>query len=305
VTNAGWTTPSRWRLVRREERGDLVRSLDVLAGRFGATVALNLAVMASSLGLGWWTLRNLRRAARLEAEQEQEARVRELERQVLHSQRLASVGRLAAGFAHEINNPLEGISNYLAVLRDELDSGRTREARPLVDRAAEGVSRAAGVIRQILTFSESGSSDKEELDLRAVIESTASFVRSNPRYRGADVRLVLGGSPLVVRGNAVTLGQLVLNLLLNALHAEPATGPVEVEASSAPDEVVLEVRDRGPGVPASVRDHLFEPFTSTRGSTGLGLAVCRGIVEDHAGMIALRDREGGGAVFSVRLPKEA
>jgi signal transduction histidine kinase len=303
VTDEGWTPPSRWRLVRREERGDLVRSLDALAGRFGATVALNLAVMASSLGLGWWTLRNLRRTARLEAEREQQARVRELERQVLHSERLASVGRLAAGFAHEINNPLEGISNYLAVLRDELDSGRTREARPLVDRAAEGVNRAAGVIRQILAFSEPGSAAKETLDLRQVLETTASFVRSNPRYREADLRLTLGSSPLLVHGNAVTLGQLALNLLLNALQAEPATGPVEVSVTGAPGEpIVLEVRDRGPGVAAAVRDRLFEPFTSTRGSTGLGLAVCRGIVEDHGGRIELRDREGGGAVAAVSLP---
>jgi signal transduction histidine kinase len=101
----------------------------------------------------------------------------------------------------------------------------------------------------------------------------------------------------------VTLGQLTLNLLLNALQAEPADGPVEVAAREDAGTIVLEVRDRGPGVAPAVRDHLFEPFTSTRGSSGLGLAVCKGIVDDHGGTIAVGDREGGGAVFTVRLPR--
>ncbi|HVR29404.1 MAG TPA: HAMP domain-containing sensor histidine kinase [Thermoanaerobaculia bacterium] len=303
VTDEGWDPPLRWRLVRREEEGDLARSLETLAGHFGATVALNLAVMASSGALGWVAFRNLRRSARFEAEREQQARVSELERQVLHTERLASVGRLAAGFAHEMNNPLEGIANYLSLLREELDGGRAHEARSLVDRASEGVVRAAGVIRQILAFSEAGSPEKEILDLRGVLDAAADFVRANPRYRGADLALVLGSSPLLVRGNATTLGQLTLNLLLNALDAEPAAGPVELEATVEEGVVVMEVRDRGPGLAEEVRDRLFEPFTSTRGSTGLGLAVCRGIVEDHGGRIEARDREGGGAAFAVRLPE--
>jgi signal transduction histidine kinase len=302
VTDEGWSPPPHWRLIRHEERGELARSLDVLASRFGVTVALNLAVMASSLGLGWWALRNMRRSARLEAEHQQQARVRELERQLVHGQRLASVGRLAAGFAHEINNPLEGISNYLAALRCELDSGRTTDARALVDRASEGVTRAAGVIRQILAFSEQAPPAKEDLDLREVVHETAAFLRSNPRYRQADLQLALGSEPALVHGNAVTLGQLTLNLLLNALQAEPARGPVEVSLDHDRGDVTLEIRDRGPGLAPDIRDRLFEPFTSTRGSTGLGLAVCRGIVDDHSGRIAAHDRDGGGAVFSVRLP---
>jgi signal transduction histidine kinase len=302
VTDEGWDPPLRWHLVRTEMEGDLARSVEALAGRFGATVALNVAVMASSLLLGALTLRNLRRTTRLQAEREQQARVRDLERQVLHSERLASVGRIAAGFAHEINNPLEGISNYLALVREELECGRATEARPLVDRASEGVARAAGVIRQILAFSEPGSVEKTTLDLREIVAGAAAFVRSDPRYRSTAIDLALDSRPLLVHGNPTTLGQLVLNLLLNALQAMPASGPVELSASSAEGEVLLEVRDRGPGLPGAVRDHLFEPFTSTRGSSGLGLAVCRGIVQDHEGSIEARDRTGGGAVFVVRLP---
>jgi signal transduction histidine kinase len=177
------------------------------------------------------------------------------------------------------------------------------QARALADRASEGVARAAGVIRQILTFSEPGSSGKQPLDLREVVQGAASFVRSNPRYRSTEVRVAVGADALLLEGNPVTLGQLTLNLLLNALQAEPANGPVEVTAHAEGETIVLEVSDRGPGVSPAVRDRLFEPFTSTRGSSGLGLAVCRGIVGDHGGTIDAGDRDGGGAIFTVRLPR--
>ncbi len=302
VGDPRWLPPVAWTLVRTESGGELMRSVESLAGRYRTTLALNIAVMTLTLALGYLAFRQVRRAARLEAEAEQQARVRELERQVMHSERLASVGRLAAGMAHEINNPLEGMSNYLALLEDDLSAGRTAEAPALLARVREGLSRTAGIVRRVLAFSDPGRAPKAPLDLAPVLAETVEFVRANPAFRGVAVRLAAAPGPLPVEGNRVTLGQLLLNLLLNACQSQDGGGEVEVRAEGTAAEVVVTVADRGPGLPPEVLAHLFEPFFSTRGSTGLGLSVCHGIAADHGGSLTARNRPEGGAEFTLRLP---
>jgi signal transduction histidine kinase len=302
VDDESWAPPMHCWLVRREDESQLLRSVESLAGRYRITVALNLMVMTLTLVLGMLAFRGARRAARLEAENEQQARVRELERQLMHSERLASVGRLAAGMAHEINNPLEGMSNYLSLLEADVRAGRLEEAPDLVGKVRHGLHRAAGIIRQVLTFSDPGRAPKEPVEVGEALGETVRFVRSNPAYRGVAVELETPPDALRVEGNRITLGQLFLNLLLNACQARPADGGVEVRAERRDGTAVVTVRDRGPGITPEALDHLFEPFYSTRGSTGLGLAVCRGIVLDHGGEIHGRNREGGGAELEVRLP---
>ncbi|HEX5760082.1 MAG TPA: ATP-binding protein, partial [Thermoanaerobaculia bacterium] len=305
VRDARWTPPIAWTLVRREPGSELVQSVETLAGRYRTTVLLNLAVMTLTLALGLLAFRQVRRAARLEVENEQQARVRELERQLMHSERLASVGRLAAGMAHEINNPLAGMANYLSLLDDDLRDGRTAEAPALVARVREGLARAAAIVRQVLAFSDPGKAPKTPLDLRPVLAETVEFVRGNPAFRGLPVRLTGEAGPLPVLGNRITLGQLFLNLILNACQSQPEGGEVEVGARRAGGAVTVTVADRGPGLAPEVLAHLFEPFTSTRGSSGLGLAVCHGIVADHGGAIRGANRPDGGALFEVRLPLAA
>ena len=302
VRDLHWQPPVRWRLVRSEEGSRLVQSVESLAARYRRTVVLNLAVITLSLALGLFAFRQARRSARLEAAAEQQARVRELERQLFHSERLASVGRLAAGLAHEINNPLEGMTNYLSLLRDDLEAGRAEDARELVPPLSEGLERVAGILRQVLAFSDPGRTPKSRLDLVRVVGRTAAFVRANPAYRGVRIGLALPAGPLPVVGNEVTLGQLVLNLLVNACQAQPESGEVEVTTRRAGGRAEVSVADRGRGLPPEVRERLFEPFVSTRGSTGLGLAVCHGIAADHRGRIAADDRPGGGTVFRFELP---
>lgn len=305
VADEGWTPPVRWTLVRREDESQVIRSVEELASRYRTTVLLNLAVMTLTLLLGLMAFRQIRRTARLEAERRQQARVRELERQVQHSERLASLGRLAAGIAHEINNPLEGLSNYLSLLEEDLKMGETREADLLLSRAREGLERIAGIVRQVLHFADPGRSPKTLLDLREVVERTLDFVRSNPAFRHLAVHQEIPGEPLPVLGNAITLGQLLLNLLLNACQVQPEGGEVTVAAHTEGDRVVVSVADRGPGFSAAALGHLFEPFFSTRGSTGLGLAVCHGIAVDHGGTLGVENRPGGGARILLKLPLAA
>jgi signal transduction histidine kinase len=112
------------------------------------------------------------------------------------------------------------------------------------------------------------------------------------------------GEELSVQGDSAGLGQVFLNLVLNAAQVQESGGSVEARAEADGSGVRVQVADRGPGVPPEIRDRLFEPFFSARGSTGLGLSVCHGIVRDHGGTLEARSREGGGSVFEVWLPAE-
>jgi signal transduction histidine kinase len=302
VLDEGWDPPLHWELVRRVPAADLLRSFDRLASRYRTTLALNVGVVTLTLILGALAFREARRSARLAAQNAQEKKVRELERQVMHSERLASVGRLAAGMAHEINNPLEGMANYLDLLRDDLERGDVDGARQLTGRVREGLERAAGITRRVLGYSDPGRAPKGVLDLRRALDDAVGFVRGSRAFVGVEVTLAAGDEPLPVRAEPTALGQLFLNLLLNACEAQPSGGRVEVTARRRVAAARVEIADQGPGIPQEVRDHLFEPFYSTRGSTGLGLSVCHGVVSDHGGSIHAVDRPEGGACFVVELP---
>jgi signal transduction histidine kinase len=297
-----WNPPVRCWVVRTEDGSRLVRSIEALAGRYRTTVVVNLGVVALTLVLGTLALRQLRQVARLEAERQQQARVRQLERQLMHSERLAGVGRLAAGMAHEINNPLEGMANYLGLLREDLEKGDTTAAARQVERLGEGLERAAGITRQVLTFSDPGRAPKAPLDLVEVARESATFVAANPTFQSITLEVEAEQAPLWVEGNRITLGQLFLNLLLNACEAQPEGGRVAVRAGRRDGRAWVAVADRGPGLDPEIREHLFEPFFSGHDSSGLGLAVCHGIVRDHGGEIQGQNQPGGGAIFEVTLP---
>lgn len=320
VAADGWQPPIRWVLERREEESQIVRSVEALSGRFATAVAANVAVLALTFALGLLAFRQAQRAARLAAENQQQARLAALERQVAASERLASVGRLAAGMAHEINNPLEGMSNYLRLLEDDLAVGQSSaqpagqfgEARELAAKVREGLVRIAGITRQVLAFASPGPASpghaavgqppKAAVELTAILEHTVELLRATPAFRGVELKLARPAGPLAVEGNPATLGQLFLNLLLNACQAQPAGGEVEIACRANGTRAVVEVSDRGPGLSAEALAHAFEPFYSTRGSSGLGLALSKGIVDDHDGVVRAANRPGGGALFTVELP---
>lgn len=302
VIASAWEPPVNWELTAREEEGRLLRSVEEVTGLYGTTVAVNLAVMILGLVLGIVAFRNLRRATRLEAEREQQERLQELERQLMHSERLASVGRLAAGLAHEINNPLEGVSNYLNLLEEDLESAGPAETKELAGLAREGVHRAAGVIRQVLAFSDPGREAMTSFDLRETVQRSVDFVRGSSEHRQVDVSLSLADEPLMIVGNPVTLGQVFLNLVLNACEAQREGGEVVVEATAQDSYAVVRVADRGPGIEPENLERIFEPFYSTSGSTGLGLAVSNGIIDSHNGTLRADNRARGGAELTVVLP---
>jgi signal transduction histidine kinase len=193
--------------------------------------------------------------------------------------------------------------NYLALLEEDLESGQSAEAARLVPRVREGLERITAIVRQVLRFGDPGRAPSRAVDLDGVARDTLELVRSDRRFEAVEIRTDLAlGAAHPVQGDPATLGQLVLNLVLNACQAQPEGGEVAVSTARRDGLAVLTVADRGPGFSAEVQEHLFEPFFSTRGSTGLGLAVVHGIAAEHGGTIRGENREGGGARVVVELP---
>jgi signal transduction histidine kinase len=313
VVDDQWQPPVAWWLTRREAGGQVMRSFEELSRRYRTTLIVNLAVILLTLALATVAYRQVRWAARLEVENEQQARVRELERRLMHNERLASVGRLAAGLAHEINNPLEGMANFLSVLEEDLASGDLEGAARWTPKLRHGLERSASVIRQVLAFSDPARAPKEPVQLTEILDETVDFVGSNPAFRGVTIEWQAPPEEVRVLANRTTLGQLFLNLLLNACEAEIEKGAedsliagtitVALTTHSTPRPLAtVTVSDRGSGFNEDALEHLFEPFYSGRGSSGLGLAVCHGIVQDLDGRITASNRPGGGAEMRVDLP---
>jgi signal transduction histidine kinase len=301
VSDTAWEPPVAWTLARTGDGSRLVDSVREVSDRYRETVLFNAILLGLGIVAAALTLREVRRAAREAAERRHREQVLRMEEELRRSERLASLGRMASGIAHEINNPLEGMANWLALVEQDLTDGDTEAARRHGGKVREGLERVAAIVRQVLRLGAGGGS-RDDVDLGAIAAETVDLARRTPAGRGRDLRVALPERPAPVRGDAVALGQLVLNLVVNACEAAP-DGPVETEVRADEEAVELVVADRGPGLPAADRERLFEPFWSSKGSTGLGLAICHGIATEHGGTLSAEDRPGGGARFRLRLPR--
>jgi signal transduction histidine kinase len=302
VHDDSWLPPIDWTIIRSERRAGLIQSLGRLTGRFQITLFFNVLLILLATVLGVLSFRQARKRIALEIENRQQAQIRELERQLMHSERLATVGRLTAGLAHEINNPLEGMSNYLSLLEDDLKSGQYNTCLEFVDKVKEGLKRTAGVTRRALTFAEPGRKPDTLIDLHKVIEETVQFVGNNRIFRNIQVEIHSSNQNARVIGNPVTLGQAFLNLLLNAAEFQSGKGEIEINIGIENEFTKVTIADSGPGIDLEILPRIFEPFQSGRGSTGLGLSICKSIVESHDGRIEAANRPEGGAVFSIYIP---
>jgi signal transduction histidine kinase len=231
--------------------------------------------------------------------------LRATQQQLVHGEKLASVGRLAAGVAHEIGNPLAAILGLVELLRaGGLDPNESQE---FLRRIQAETERISGIIRDLLDFSRREPEDDlstESSDLTSVVEDAVKLVRPQKESREVQIRVALTADVGRVVGPQAKLTQVVLNLLLNAVDALAGKGCVAIEAKREGDAVLLSVRDDGPGIAAEMMDRLFEPFTTTKPpgkGTGLGLAVSHALVEGMGGTITATNPPTGGARFDVKL----
>jgi PAS domain S-box-containing protein len=232
------------------------------------------------------------------------ARVR-LEEQLQHSEKMASIGLLAAGVAHEVNTPLAGISSYTQMLRAEVEPGDAKAH--LLEKIEKQTFRAAKIINGLLNFSRSGSLEMESLDINKVLLDVLSLVEH--QFEGAKIRIRKELAPSLpsVRGNENRLQQVFFNLVLNARDAMPSGGWLTLATSADEDTVVVEVGDTGHGIKREDIKRIYDPFFTTKGigrGTGLGLSVSYGILQEHGGAIFVESSPGKGTTFQVALPSD-
>ena len=228
---------------------------------------------------------------------------RKLEAQLLQAQKLAALGVMAGGIAHELRNPLAICSSAAQFLMDEEIKPEFR--RECAQKVQQGMQRASGIIDHLLKFTRPAKrGDRVKLDLLAVLQETLALIADQAKIQNIEVRPQLPDAPAFVQGDAHLLQQVFMNLFLNAIHAMPNGGLLKVTVATAPPQVSVQVADTGHGIPAADLGNLFDPFSSKpngRKSTSLGLPLCYAIVQQHAGAIEVESTPGQGSTFTVRL----
>ena len=232
---------------------------------------------------------------------------RQVEAQLIMADRMAALGTLAAGVAHEINNPLTYIYGNLQLLAQDLpDAG----LGPLVEDALEGARRVRDIVRDLQSFSHGPVPDGGPIALLPVVAAALRMADHELRHRARPVCAV--PEHLYVQGDAKRLGQVLLNLIVNAAQAVPPgkaeSHRVEIRAVAKEETVVIEVSDTGAGIPAGLVPHVFEPFVTTKspgGGSGLGLYLCHNIVRSLGGDIAIASTSVAGTTVRVSLPRAA
>ena len=279
-----------YELVRGTERigqGDLAASVD--------------ATQRDELGLLGRRFNDM--AAQL---RESAARIRDYHNEEMRrADQLATVGELAAGIAHELKSPLLAIAGGVQLLSRRLQ-GADAEGRRLAEETLQRVARMEGAVQDLLNYARPSPTRMASLDLNAVVERALRLVEPRAERSGVEVRRRLASSLPLVLIDPEQIGQVVVNLALNAIEAMEGAGCLDIATRQGDGVVEMAVTDSGPGVDAEERERIFRPFHTTKHTgTGLGLAIVRQIVERHGGHVALRSPAGGGAQFVVALPFDA
>ncbi len=252
---------------------------------------------------------DLRSTTQVMERREQE--LRDKQEQLVQAGKLATLGELTTGVAHELNNPLNNIGLYVGNVIDRIELGELSSESALEDleKAMEQVRKATEIISHLRTFGRAAPVTFEAVDVDEVIERALSLMQEQLRLRAIDVDLDLCPGELVVQGNPIQLEQVFINLLTNARDALDEVPEeqkrIRIVSSLERDRIRIVFEDTGPGIPDDVATRVFDPFFTTKEvgtGTGLGLSITYSIVKEHGGEIALSTTPGGGATFTVEMP---
>jgi two-component system NtrC family sensor kinase len=219
------------------------------------------------------------------------------------SDKLSSIGLLAAGVAHEVNTPLTGISSYAQMLMQQVPETDPRHM--LLQKIHRQTSRASAIVNNLLNFSRVSDALLVPVDLHRVLDDTVQLLEAQLRNTQIEVVRTFEDDVPLVPGNAAKLQQVFMNLILNARDAMTGGGRLEISTAAADNAVVIRFRDSGMGIAPENLARIYDPFFTTKQigqGTGLGLAVSYGIIQDHGGRIAVESRPGEGACFIITLP---
>jgi two-component system NtrC family sensor kinase len=232
--------------------------------------------------------------------------LQEKQQQLVHAAKLASLGSLAAGVAHEINNPLGTILLYAQMTQEDLDEDveSCRENIGIIEKHA---TRAAGIVRNLLEFARKTDLEKRRIRINSILENVLSITNHQAELQQVEVEKALASDLPEIEGDTDKLRQVFINMVINALQVMPKGGRLTVKSAVTPDGTFAEVKisDTGCGIPKDKIDKVFDPFYTTKEAgkgTGLGLSVSHGIVEQHRGRIAVESEAGEGTTFTVLLP---
>jgi two-component system sensor kinase FixL len=241
--------------------------------------------------------------------QETDARLQELQAELVHISRLSAMGEMASTLAHELNQPLTAIANYMkgsSRIVSEIQSERAPMLKSALDKSAEQAVRAGQIIRRLRDFVARGESERSIDSLSKTIEEASALALVGAKETGIHVRMRLKSEGDFVLVDRIQIQQVLLNLIRNSIDAMKTSPRKELTITKHTPEdgmVVVSVSDTGPGVAAEIRDQLFQPFVTTKpDGMGVGLSISRTIIDAHGGKLWVDDNPDGGAIFRFSLP---
>ena len=226
-----------------------------------------------------------------------------MEEQLGQHEKMASLGLLSAGVAHEVNTPLTGISSYVQMLQRKVDEGS--EVATILDKVEKQAFRASRIINSLLSFSRQGASDRMTLDMNQLVQESLSLVESQMKYPNVRINTDLSTDIGAIIGDKTKLQQVIINLLLNARDSLKDGGVITVKTENEELMVTCSISDDGTGIPVEIQPKVFDPFFTTKKigqGTGLGLSVSYGIIQEHQGEIDLKSEPGKGTTFKIKIP---
>lgn len=305
-----------WTLL--EEIGALrdVETEVLLADGQAIPVSVNVSIMSNQSGEMDGVLlvasdqRPLKKAlSQAKAEAEERARayveLEGLQSKLIQSEKMSSLGRMAAGVAHEINNPLGAILVYTHLLLEDTPDGEPQ--RDILLKVIRETNRCKGIVQELLGFSRARQGKRRVLELGKILLATLEIIRAQPVFQSVARRLEIAEEPMHVEAEQSLLQQALMNILVNAAEAMEGAGTISIRTWSDAERQTanVSISDTGPGIPPELVDQLFEPFFTTKDEghgTGLGLSIAYHIIREHGGGIDLKSAAGGGARFDVSLP---
>jgi PAS domain S-box-containing protein len=234
-----------------------------------------------------------------------EKELKKTQKQLAQSEKMASLGQLAAGVAHEINNPLTGVLFYASLLleRPDLDD----DAKADLTYIVEDANRCKNIVKSLLVYSRSTDSNKRIVHINEIVDQSLKLVRDQKKFRNIQVRRFLNEEMMLIHADVSKLNQVIINLIINAADVMKGNGKISLSTyrDKPNKKVFLEVKDTGEGIPRENLSKIFDPFFTTKEvgkSTGLGLSIVYGIIEEHGGRISVKETGTKGTTFIIEFP---
>ena len=298
-----WLKNNKWLLVINQEPAEqmaglfAVRNVQITIIVFGFLVIIMTTIFTTHLAVSHL--------------QESEATMQELNAQLVQSDKLAAIGKMAAGVAHEINNPLNVILQKTGWMEDLLEeedikkSENFEEFQTSVQKIEEHVERARKVVHNMLGFARKMEPHLEDVDINDTINQTVTILENYSRTNNIEIQTDLSGKLPIIASDQAQLQQVFLNLLTNAIDAIGKDGLIEIKSRRLDSRICISIKDDGRGIPAEKQKNVFDPFFTTKEvgkGTGLGLSVSYNIIEKMDGTIHLKSRVGKGTTFTIEVP---